>query len=64
MFVNIKFVTDFSKDHMAIIQDQFRFNTYSSRSHKYAHIRENPYQSIAIAVGVGLLLGMLIGRRD
>jgi len=28
-----------------------------------ATIRENPYQSIAIAVGVGLLLGMLIGRR-
>jgi ElaB/YqjD/DUF883 family membrane-anchored ribosome-binding protein len=28
-----------------------------------ATIRENPYQSIAIAVGVGVLLGMLIGRR-
>ncbi|HEY5080028.1 MAG TPA: hypothetical protein VII43_09275 [Opitutaceae bacterium] len=26
-------------------------------------IRENPYQSIAIAAGVGLLLGVLIGRR-
>lgn len=25
-------------------------------------IRENPYQSIAIAAGVGLLLGMLLGR--
>lgn len=28
-----------------------------------ATIRENPYQSLAIAVGVGVLLGMLIGRR-
>lgn len=28
-----------------------------------ATIRENPYQSIAIAAGVGLILGMLIGRR-
>jgi ElaB/YqjD/DUF883 family membrane-anchored ribosome-binding protein len=28
-----------------------------------ATIRENPYQSIAIGVGVGLLLGMLLGRR-
>jgi ElaB/YqjD/DUF883 family membrane-anchored ribosome-binding protein len=26
-------------------------------------IRENPYQSIAIAAGVGLLAGILIGRR-
>lgn len=26
-------------------------------------IRENPYQSVAIAAGIGLLLGMLIGRR-
>ena len=27
-------------------------------------IRENPYQSIAIAVGVGLLAGVLLGRRS
>lgn len=26
-------------------------------------IRANPYQSIAIAVGVGLLVGVLVGRR-
>jgi ElaB/YqjD/DUF883 family membrane-anchored ribosome-binding protein len=26
-------------------------------------IRENPYQSIAIAMGVGVLLGILVGRR-
>ncbi len=26
-------------------------------------IRENPYQSIAIAAGVGLLVGVLLGRR-
>jgi ElaB/YqjD/DUF883 family membrane-anchored ribosome-binding protein len=32
---------------------------------KYADetIRANPYQSIAVAAGVGLLVGMLIGRR-
>jgi ElaB/YqjD/DUF883 family membrane-anchored ribosome-binding protein len=28
-----------------------------------ATVRENPYQSIAIAVGVGLLAGVLLGRR-
>jgi ElaB/YqjD/DUF883 family membrane-anchored ribosome-binding protein len=29
-----------------------------------AAIRENPYQSIAIAAGVGLLVGVLLGRRS
>jgi ElaB/YqjD/DUF883 family membrane-anchored ribosome-binding protein len=28
-----------------------------------AAIRANPYQSLAIAVGVGLLFGVLVGRR-
>ncbi len=27
-------------------------------------IRENPYQSLAIAAGVGLLVGVLLGRRS
>jgi ElaB/YqjD/DUF883 family membrane-anchored ribosome-binding protein len=27
-------------------------------------IRENPYQSLAIALGAGVLLGVLIGRRS
>ena len=27
-------------------------------------IRENPYQAIAIAAGVGLLVGVLVGRRS
>ena len=27
-------------------------------------IRENPYQSLAIALGVGVLLGVIVGRRD
>lgn len=27
-------------------------------------IRENPYQSLAIAAGVGLLVGVLLGRRN
>jgi len=29
-----------------------------------ATIRENPYQSIAIAAGVGLIVGILLGRRS
>ena len=27
-------------------------------------IRANPYQSIAIAAGIGLLVGVLVGRRS
>ena len=27
-------------------------------------IRENPYQSLAIAAGLGLLIGVLLGRRS
>lgn len=27
-------------------------------------IRENPYQSLAVALGLGLLVGVLIGRRS
>jgi ElaB/YqjD/DUF883 family membrane-anchored ribosome-binding protein len=29
-----------------------------------AAIRENPYQSLAVAAGVGVLIGVLIGRRN
>jgi ElaB/YqjD/DUF883 family membrane-anchored ribosome-binding protein len=29
-----------------------------------AAIRANPYQSLAIAAGVGLLVGVLLGRRS
>jgi ElaB/YqjD/DUF883 family membrane-anchored ribosome-binding protein len=27
------------------------------------HVRDNPWQSIGVAAGVGLLVGLLIGRR-
>ena len=27
-------------------------------------IRENPYQAMAVAAGVGLLVGVLLGRRS
>jgi ElaB/YqjD/DUF883 family membrane-anchored ribosome-binding protein len=29
-----------------------------------ATIRENPYQSIAVAAGVGLIVGLIVGRRS
>lgn len=27
-------------------------------------IRENPYQSVALALGIGVLLGLVVGRRS
>ena len=40
----------------------------AERSREYAHtadsyVRENPWQSVGIAAGVGLVLGLLISRR-
>lgn len=32
--------------------------------HTDAAIRANPYQSLAIALGAGLLIGVLVGRRS
>jgi ElaB/YqjD/DUF883 family membrane-anchored ribosome-binding protein len=39
-------------------------NISAGAQHTDEAIRANPYQSMAIAVGVGLLIGVLIGRRS
>jgi ElaB/YqjD/DUF883 family membrane-anchored ribosome-binding protein len=41
-----------------------RKNVVAGAKYTDETIRANPYQSIAIAAGVGLLIGVLVGRRS
>jgi ElaB/YqjD/DUF883 family membrane-anchored ribosome-binding protein len=41
-----------------------RKNVVAGAKYTDETIRANPYQSIAIAAGVGLLVGVLVGRRS
>jgi ElaB/YqjD/DUF883 family membrane-anchored ribosome-binding protein len=58
------------KERFGAVQERFA-DTYDRARKKVvagaksadATIRENPYQSLAIALGVGVVLGVLVGRR-
>jgi ElaB/YqjD/DUF883 family membrane-anchored ribosome-binding protein len=57
-------------DRFAAVQESFSTACVEGRKHvvagaKYADttIRANPYQALAIAAGLGLLAGVLVGRR-
>ncbi|HUG13309.1 MAG TPA: hypothetical protein VMM36_20000 [Opitutaceae bacterium] len=52
-----------AQERLAATYDKAKTKVVAGAKATDATIRENPYQSIAVAVGVGLLLGMLIGRR-
>ncbi len=39
-------------------------NVVAGARYTDATIRENPYQALAIAAGIGLLVGALVGRRS
>jgi len=52
-----------AQERLAATYEEAKTKVVAGAKATDATIRENPYQSIAIAVGVGLLLGMLIGRR-
>lgn len=41
---------------------QARKNVIAGAKYTDGAIRENPYQAMAIALGVGVLLGVLVGR--
>jgi ElaB/YqjD/DUF883 family membrane-anchored ribosome-binding protein len=71
-------VTEHSSDAISNLRDRFsaaqeRFSDlYDGAKKKVVAgakytdtaIRENPYQSMAIALGVGVLVGVLVGRRS
>jgi ElaB/YqjD/DUF883 family membrane-anchored ribosome-binding protein len=71
-------LTEHSEDAISALRSRFgaaqeRFTEFYGDVRKKAiagakytdeAIRANPYQSLAIAAGVGLLFGMLVGRRS
>jgi ElaB/YqjD/DUF883 family membrane-anchored ribosome-binding protein len=53
-----------AQERLSVAYEQAKTKVVAGAKATDATIREHPSQSLAIAVGVGLLLGMLIGRRD
>src|SRR5215207_4590764 len=44
--------------------DQTRRNVIAGAKQTDVAIRENPHQSVAVALGVGVLLGVVLGRKS
>jgi ElaB/YqjD/DUF883 family membrane-anchored ribosome-binding protein len=55
---------DAARERFADVYDETKKHVMAGAACTYAVIRAKPYQSLAIAVGVGLLAGILIGRRN
>ena len=53
-----------ASERMGEIYASAKKNVTAGAKYTDETIRANPYQSIAIAAGVGLLVGVLIGRRN
>lgn len=53
-----------AQERLADLYQGARRNVIAGAKYTDGAIREHPYQSIAIAVGVGLLAGVLLGRRS
>ncbi|MBB4844613.1 ElaB/YqjD/DUF883 family membrane-anchored ribosome-binding protein [Paucibacter oligotrophus] len=54
---------DRAKHNLAELQDAAVERAKAAGRATDAYVHENPWQSIGVAAGVGLLLGMLIARR-
>jgi len=54
---------DRAKHNLADLQDAAVEKAKAAGRATDAYVHENPWQSIGVAAGVGLLLGMLISRR-
>ena len=54
---------DTARDQFTAAYENARKKVIAGAESTDATIRANPYQSVAIALGVGLLAGVLIGRR-
>ena len=55
---------DAAQERLGDLCASARKNVVAGAKYTDETIRANPYQSIAIAAGVGLLVGVLLGRRS
>ena len=55
---------DAAQERLSDLYDGARTKVIAGARYTDATIRANPYQSLAIAAGVGLLVGVLLGRRS
>ena len=53
-----------AQERMSDLYDGAKKKVVAGAHYTDETIRANPYQSIAIAAGVGLLVGVLLGRRN
>ena len=53
-----------AQEHFADVYSGARKKVIAGAKYTDVTIRANPYQSLAIAAGVGLLVGVLLGRRS
>jgi ElaB/YqjD/DUF883 family membrane-anchored ribosome-binding protein len=53
-----------AQERFTDVYDGARKKVIASAKYTDASIRANPYQSLAIAAGVGLLVGIFLGRRS
>ena len=52
------------QERMSDLYDGAKKKVVAGAKYTDETIRENPYQSIAVAAGLGLLIGVLLGRRS
>jgi len=52
-----------AQERMGELYDGAKKKVVAGAKYTDTAIRENPYQALAIALGVGVLIGVLVGRR-
>jgi ElaB/YqjD/DUF883 family membrane-anchored ribosome-binding protein len=52
------------QERMSDLYDGAKKKVVAGAKYTDTTIRENPYQSLAVAAGLGLLVGVLLGRRS
>ena len=52
-----------ARERLGALEDELFSRARDAARDTDRYVRDNPWQSIGIAAGVGLLLGLLLGRR-